>query len=182
MTEEIKHIIEKKRFRRSWDDYLSYFGFVVPIAVFILGLELAIRRSVFKENIAGLILIIASVFLTRFLLIRTSQLNEFEEIRNEKTQEENFAMVLQGLSQLNIVEIDKDLHNCAINARYKTKLLPPVFEWLTIICLDNRVLVNSRPIPAVAILWIRRNAMIDFKRVVANARTNQKHTAVKDSP
>ena len=166
MTAEIKYIIENKRFKRSWDDYLSYFGFVVPIAVFILGLELTIRRSDFKENIAGVILLIASAFLTRFLLIRTSQLNEFEELKNEKTQEENFAMVLQGLSRLNIVEMDKDLHHSVINARYKTKLLPPVFEWLTIVCLDNRILVNSRPIPATGILWFRRNAMIDFKRVL----------------
>lgn len=166
MTKEIKYIIENKRFRRTWDDYLSYLGFIGPIVLFVLSLELIIRRSDPQENIVGVILIIASFFLTRFLVVRTKQLNEFEELKKEGTQEENFAEVVKGLKQLNVVEIIQDANNSTISAKYKTKLLPPVFEWLTIVCLDDRILVNSRPIPAVGLIWLRRNAIIDFRRVL----------------
>ena len=166
MTREVKYIIENKRFRRKWDDYLWYWEFIVPILIFMYGLELIIRGGYLENYFLGTLSIIAAFLLTRFILLRKRQLNEFEEIENKRTQAENFEMVLKGLKSLNVVEIDKDVHSWTINAKCKSSLIPPVFEWLTIVCMDNCLLVNSRPTPSTMMFWIRRNAMIDFQRLV----------------
>ena len=166
MTREVKYIIENKRFRRKWDDYLWYWEFIVPILIFMYGLELIIRGGYLENYFLGTLSIIAAFLLTRFILLRKRQLNEFEEIENKRTQAENFEMVLKGLKSLNVVEIDKDVHSWTINAKCKSSLIPPVFEWLTIVCMDSCLLVNSRPTPSTMMFWIRRNAMIDFQRLV----------------
>jgi uncharacterized membrane protein YiaA len=173
MTREVKYIIENKRFKRTWDDYLSYWEFVVPVLIFNYGLDLTARGLDPKDYFLGPLLIVVAFLLVKFILLRKRQLNEFEEIKNTLTQAENFEQVLKGLKILNVVEVDQDGHNWTINARYKSSLIPPVHEWLTIVCLDNRVLVNSRPTPATMLLWIRRSAMIDFKKTyVKSAAAN----------
>jgi len=138
----------------------------MPILIFLYGLELTVTGEEVKSYFLGPLLVIVAFLLTKFILLRTRQLNEFEEIKNRMTQAENFEIVLKGLKSLNVIEVNRDVHNWTINAKYKSKLIPPVFEWLTIVCLDNRVLVNSRPTPTTMMLWIRRKAMIDFKRLV----------------
>lgn len=143
MTREIKYIIENKRFKTTWDDYLSYWEFVIPALIFIYGFELTIRASGIKDYFIGPSLIVVAILLTKFILLRRKQLNEFEEIKNGMTQTENFEVVLKGLKTLNVIEVDRDVHNWTINAKYKSSLIPPVYEWLTIVCLDNRVLVNQ---------------------------------------
>ncbi len=166
MIREVKYIIENKRFKGTWDDYLSYWEFVIPILIFLYGLELTVKGADFMDYFVGPLLVIVAFLLTKFILLRKRHLNEFEEIKNKRTQEENFEIALNGLKRLNVVEIDRDVHNWTINAKCKSSLIPPVFEWLTIVCLDNCVLVNSRPTPPTMMFWIRRNAMIDFKRLV----------------
>lgn len=166
MTRDINYIIKNKKFKTTWDDYLLYWEFLVPILVFGYGLELTIKQQGTTGYLVGPSLIVASIILVRFALLRKRQLNEFEEVINEMTQEENFSQVLEGLRKISVVEVDKDIFNWTIQAKYRTTFLPAVFEWLTIVCLDNRILINSRPAPATIIFWIRRNAVLDFKRVM----------------
>jgi hypothetical protein len=166
MTQEVKYIIENKRFKTTWDDYLSYWEFIVPLLSFIYGLDLTVRSSGLEDYFLSALLVVVAFLLTKFILLRRKQLNEFEEMENRMSQAENFEVVLKGLKTLSVVEVDRDVHNWTINAKYKSSLIPPVYEWLTIVCLDNRVLVNSRPTPATMLLWLGRNAMIDFKRLV----------------
>jgi hypothetical protein len=166
MTREVKYIVENKRFKGTWDDYLPYWEFAVPILIFLFGLELSIKAVALKDYLFGPLLLIVAILLTKLILLRKRQLNEFDEIQNTMTQSENFNAVLTGLKALNVTEVERDVHNWTINAKYKSRLIPPVFEWLTIVCLDNRILVNSRPTPAILMFWVRRNAMIDFKRLV----------------
>ena len=87
---------------------------------------------------------IVCLLLIKFILVRRRQLNEFEETKNNRTREENFEIVLKGLKKLNVVEIDRDLHNWTINAKYKSSLVAPAAEWLTIICLDACILVEFK--------------------------------------
>jgi hypothetical protein len=89
-----------------------------------------------------------------------------KKIHNNRTQEENFGTVQEILKKLTIVEIDRDIHNWTVNAKYKNEFIPPFFEWLTIVCLDKRILVNSRPAQPTIMLWLRRNAMIHFKKLL----------------
>lgn len=166
MTREIKYIIENKKFQSTWGDYLSYWEFLIPVLILGYGLELTVSASGLKGYFIGTLLAVVAFLLTKFIFLRKKQLNEFEEIKNRMTQAQNFEDVLKGLKTLNMVEVDRDFHNWIINAKYKSSFIPPVYEWLTIVCLDNRVLVNSRPTPTTMMLWIRRNAMIDFKRLM----------------
>jgi hypothetical protein len=165
MTREVRYIMENRRFKRTWDDYLCYWEFLVPILIFVIAIELSFRGSKIQDYLISLILIVVSAMLTRFAALRNRQLNEFEEITNKLSQADNFYVVLEGLKKLNVIEIDKDFHNWTINAKCKSKSLPPV-EWLTIVCLDNRVLINSRPTPTTILFWFRRAAMIDIRRFV----------------
>lgn len=166
MTREVRFIIENKRFKASWEDYAVYWEFIAPVLIFIFGFELTIKGAKLIDYVLGPVTISASFPLIPFMLRRKRQLTEFEEIPNTRTKEVNFEIILQGLKTLNVVEVDRDIHNWTINAKYKTSSLPPVYEWLTIVCMDNLVLVNSRPVPVTMLLWIRRNAMIEFKRLV----------------
>jgi len=162
MTSEVKYIIENRRFKKTWDDYLSYWEFMAPITAVIIGFFLLYEGREIKNYIIGVLLILLTYPLTRFLFLRLRQLNEFEELERKGTDVENFNYVIQKLKTLNIVELENDIHSLTINAKYQSTFIPPVFEWLTIVCLDNKILVNSRPFPAGMILWLRRNAMIEF--------------------
>lgn len=164
MTREINYIIENKKFKKTWDDYLPCWEFLIPILAFAYGLELTIRGQALPNYFVGSSLILGSILLVRFALLRKRQLIEFEEVANKMIQEENFNLVLEGLRKISVVEVDNDIHSWTINAKYKTTFLPPFFEWLTIVCLDNRVLINSRPSPVTIVFWIRRNAVMDVKK------------------
>lgn len=162
MTSEVRYIIENRKFKRTWDDYLSYWEFIAPLLTVIIGLSLLYAGGEIKNYIIGVLLILLTYPLTRFLFVRHRQLSDFEELQIKGTSEENFNYVIQQLKTLNIVELNMDIHSLTINAKYRSTFIPPVFEWLTIVCLDDKILVNSRPFPASMILWLRRNAMIDF--------------------
>lgn len=162
MTSEVRYIIENRKFKRTWGDYLSYWEFIAPVLTIVIGFFLLYAGKEIKNYIIGISLILVTYPLTRFLSIRLRQLSGFEELQIKGTSEENFDYVVQRLKTLNIVELEKDIHTLTINAKYRSIFIPPAFEWLTIVCLDNKILVNSRPFPASMMLWLRRNAMIDF--------------------
>ena len=100
------------------------------------------------------------------MLVRLRQINRFEELENTRTNQENFEHCILKLKTLNIAEVDNDVHNLTINAKYRSTLIPPFYEWLTIVCLDNKILVNSRPTPTTLLFWLRRNAIIEFVKYV----------------
>lgn len=162
MTSEVAYIIENRKFKKTWDDYFTYGEFLAPVLTVVIGFVLLYEGGEVNNYIIGILLILVTYPLTRFLLIRLRQLNGFEELRIKGTREENFHYVIQKLKTLNIVELDNDIHSLTINAKYRSTFIPPVYEWLTIVCLDDKILVNTRPFPAGMILWLRRNAMIDF--------------------
>lgn len=164
MTTEVRYIIENRKFKRTWDDYLTCWEFIVPMLTIAVGFSLLYEGKEIKNYIIGILLLISTVPLTKFLFIRLRQLNGFEELQNKGTSEESFSHVIHRLKTMNIVELDKDIHNFTINAKYRSTLIPPVFERLTIVCLDDKILVNSRPFPATMLFWFRRNALIDFIR------------------
>lgn len=168
MTAEVRYIIENKRFKRTREDYAIYWELLIPIGIFAVGLNQLIKGLEFNDYLRGTLLILVSISLTKFVLHRLSQLNQFEELNNKRTKEENFEHCLDKLKNLNIVDIDKDVHNLAINAKYKGTFILPIYEWLTIVCLDNKVLVNSRPAPTTLLFWFRRNTMIDFRKYAVN--------------
>jgi hypothetical protein len=145
MTSEVKYIVENRKFKRTWGDYLSYWEFIVPITAVVIGFFLLYEGREIKNYIIGVLLVLLTYPLTRFLFLRLRQLNEFEELELKGTNEENFNYVIQRLKTLNIVELEKDIHTLTINAKYRSTFIPPVFEWLTIVCLDDKILVNSRP-------------------------------------
>ena len=169
MTTEVRYIIENRKFKRALEDYLDYGEFIVPILTLGIGSFFLYEGKEIKNYIIGILLILSTFPLTKFLLIRHRQLNGFEELQNKGTGQENFNYVIQRLKTLNIVELDKDVHNLTINAKYRSILIPPVFEWLTIVCLDDMILVNSRPFPTTMLLWFGRNAIIDFIKCVNSA-------------
>ena len=166
MTKEVQYIIENKKFKRKWEDFLPYWEFLIPMLIFFVGLESILKGKALEDYALGLLLMSVTFFLTSFGLLRARQMNDFEEIRNTMTKEDNFNVVLQGLKSMGVVEVDRDIDNWTISAKYKTTFLPPVFEWLTIVCQDNKLLINSRPTPGTFLLWLRRNAIIDLKRLV----------------
>ena len=166
MTTEVKYIIKNRKFKQTWDDYLTYWEFIIPILTSVVGLIFLYEGKETKNYVLGTLLILSTFLLTKFLLVRLRQLNGFEELQNKRTSKENFDYCIQTLKRLNIKEIDKDIHNLTINAKYRSTLIPPIYEWLTIVCLDNKILVNSRPTPATILFWIRRNAIIEFIKCV----------------
>ena len=170
MTSEVRYIIENRKFKKTWEDYFDYFEFIFLILVPLKGVLLIYEGGGVINYVLGTLLIMATFPLAKFMFVRHRQLNEFEEIESKGTSEENFIRVLQGLKTLNIIELDRDFLNVTINAKYRaTVLIPPFIEWLTIVCLDDKILVNSRPFPPSRIMWFRRNAMIDFVNSLNNA-------------
>jgi hypothetical protein len=169
MTSEVRYIIENRKFKRTWDDYLSHWEFIAPVLTLVIGFLLLYEGTKIENYIIGILLMLLTYPLTRFLFIRLRQLSGFEELQIKGTSEENFNYVIQRLKTLNIVELENDIHSSTINAKYRSTFIPPVFEWLTIVCLDDKILVNSRPFPASMMLWLRRNAMIDFIRACNGA-------------
>lgn len=168
MTREVNYIIEHRKFQSTMDDYATYLQFLAPLFIFILGVTFLIEDGVTPTVLLGALLILLSLPLTWFLLVRIKQLNRFEELKNTKTKEDNFALCLAKLQALNIATIDRDFHNSTISAKYMSTLIPPRYEWLTIVCLDNTILVNTRPDPSIILLWVRRNAMIEFRKTIAD--------------
>ena len=166
MTTEVRYIIENRKFKRTWDDHLTYWEFFFPMLAGVLGLVFLYEGKELGNYIIGTLLILSTFPLTNFLLVRLRQINGFEEFENKRTNAENFEHCILGLKTLNIVEVDNDVHNLTINAKYRSTLIPPFYEWLTIVCLDNKILVNSRPTPTTLLFWLRRNAMIEFVKYV----------------
>jgi len=166
MTTELRYIIENKKFKRTWDDYLTYWEFLVPMLATVVGLVFLYEGKEIGNYIMGPLLIISALPLTRFMLVRLRQINRFEELENTRTNQENFEHCILKLKTLNIAEVDNDVHNLTINAKYRSTLIPPFYEWLTIVCLDNKILVNSRPTPTTLLFWLRRNAIIEFVKYV----------------
>lgn len=166
MTTEVKYIVEHKKFKRTWDDYVTCWEFIIPIVTTLVGLILLYEGNEIEKSIIGTVLIVSSFPLMMFLLMRLRQINGFEELESKRTKEKNFQHCILRLKTLNIVEVDNDINNLTISAKYKSTLIPPVYEWLTIVCLDNKLLVNSRPTPATLLFWFRRNAIIAFIKSV----------------
>ena len=170
MTSEVRYIIENRKFKKTLVDYFDHFEFIFVIMVPLKGVLLLYEGGGVIKYVLGTMLILSTFPLAKFMSVRHRQLYEFEEIESKGTSEENFVRVLQGLKTLNIVELDRDFLNVTINAKYKaTSLIPPFIEWLTIVSLDDKILVNSRPFPPSRIMWFRRNAMIDFVNSLNNA-------------
>lgn len=166
MATEVKYIIENRKFKQTWDDYMVFWEFIIPVLTTITGLSFLYQGNGITSYLIGTFLIIFSFSVTKFLLIRLKQLSGFEELENKRTKEENFEHCVLTLQTFNIVEIDNDIHNLTINAKCRSTLMPTIYEWLTIVCLDNKILVNSRPTPTSILFWLRRNAMIEFKKKV----------------
>lgn len=162
MNKEVADIIQKKRFRRTWEDYLIFWEFLIPVLVGIFGID----RFNEGDFLVGGPLIVVGVGLTIFLIFRATQLNQFVAVRNSNTRQLNFDLSYKGLKNMRAATIETDLANWTLNAKCSAAAASPLDEWLTIVCLDNAVLVNSRPAPAILIFWWRRSALNAFRKYV----------------
>lgn len=166
MTGEVRYIIENKKFKQTWSDYLVYWEFVVPALMVVAGINFIFNGETILDYSIGIILILVSFPLVYFLRIRIRHLTGFEELINAGTDEENFNLCIQRLKNLNIVKVEADFHNLTINAKFRSIFIPPFYEWLTIVCLNKRILINSRPEPTFVLLWLRRNAVLELIKIL----------------
>ena len=166
MTKEVRYIIENRTFPPSLGDYLAYWQFAIPVVLFFVGIRFIWNGISLWNYLLGALFILIAPISAYFIYRRIKQINAFDEIENNRSQDDNFQYVSRALKNLNVVDVDRDIHNWTISARHKSTFLPPPYEWLTIVCLDEKILVNSRPLPPTAFLWLRRNAMIEFRKVM----------------
>lgn len=169
MKREVKYIIENKKFKTTWEDFASYLELIMPVVICLYGLQFAMKGNRIQDYVIGSILIVGSIILTRFALYRKRKLNGFEEIKTQLTQVDNFYAARETLRSLKCVEIDTDRHNFTINAKYEASVFNPVAEWLTIVCVDNCILVNTRPVPVTILFWIKRRAWSAFTKAFNSA-------------
>ena len=166
MTTEIRHIIQNKKFKSNWTEY---FGIVVMLVMLIscaiVGLSFSISGNGVTERLIGLLAMLGFFYLAFNAVRKFRLLNTFVTVETGLDQLENYKNTSQIVKNLPTTKTDYDFHNFCINVKlkdyapifgkYSTRQAFPI--WLTVVSLDNVVLINERPEQPEFVFWTRRS-------------------------
>ena len=154
MTKEIRFIIENHKFKSSWTEYFTFvFSLICLILVTIIGLSFLISGEGWQEKIAGLFITVMTIIGMVNLIRRFPNLNRFIVVETDKNQEDNYQFATKLVKEIDPKEIDHDIHNFCISAKVFSypEFIPKIItqsgfpSWITIVSLDNKLLINERP-------------------------------------
>ena len=154
MTKEIRFIIENHKFKSEWAEHFTLiFAVFCLTLVTIIGLSFLISGAAWQEKIVGLFISLATTLGTFNLIRRFPNLNKFIVIETDKKQVDNYRFATKLVKEIDPKEIDHDIHNFCISAKVCSypNFIPRTLRqsgfpsWITIISLDNKLLVNERP-------------------------------------
>ena len=142
--EELENIKKNKRWTVTFADFYSrYFFILFPLAIVFIGSVMSI--SGFKNNVtdlktAAIIILTIGFFLTVFVVKRLYQNQTFESFKVQELTTDKIDFALK-YAKLNNVKYHRLGYYTAMT---KTSW----FSWgeeITIIMVDNELLINSRP-------------------------------------
>ena len=154
MTKEIRFIIENHKFKSERAERFTFIFVVICLTlVTIIGLSFLISGETWKEKIVGAAYFLLTTLGTINLIRRFPNLNKFTVIKTDKNQIDNYQFATKLVKEIDPIEIDHDIHNFCISAKVfsypdfipKTLRHSGFPSWITIISLDNKLLVNERP-------------------------------------
>lgn len=164
MTTEIRFIIENKRFKSDSSEYLIFFfAFIFFVVITAGGLYLVVYVEDWLVKLTGLQIGSLGCLATYNLVRRFKQLNKFEGIETSNGQAENYDWMAQLVKTLYPLEVEYDIHNFCISAKvshFSTFMVDTLrnsgfSSWLTILCLDGKLLINERPEITGLAFWTR---------------------------
>ncbi len=154
MTKEIRFVIENHKFKSEWAEYFTFIFVVICLTLAtIIGLSFLISGETWTEKIIGTFISLLTTLGTINLIRRFPNLNKFTVIETNENQVDNYRFATKLVKEINPIEIDHDIHNFCISAKVFSypDFIPKILRqsgfpsWITIISLDNKLLVNERP-------------------------------------
>ena len=164
MTKEISYIIENRKFKSTWSESIGLAVWLLMIfAGTIVGLSFAISGGNFFERLFGLLAIIILLYLAFNAYRKFKLLNTFVTVETGLNQRDNYNNASEIIKKILPTKTEYDNHNYCISIKIKDYLLLfgkiatrqnfPV--WITIVALDNVLLINERPEQPEFIFWTR---------------------------
>ena len=167
MTEKqiIDYIKINQSFPNTFDDYFNYGMLIFPLCFIVMGLVLIYNVVQFGNNdliLFAIGLITIGIPFLRFTLIRLNDNLRFVEhntgLSIEGNLEKSYKILIENLKG---TKVTKDGKNSIVYGQIGISGLS-WGEKITIICLDNKILINSKPKQPVTICKDRLN----IKRIV----------------
>ena len=162
MTKEIRFIIENHKFKSEWTERFTFmFAVACLTLVTIIGLSYSISIETWPERIAGLLIPLMTTFGIINLIRRFPNLNKFTVVNTGKNQVDNYQFATKLVKEIDPIETEHDIHNFCISVKVfsypdfipKTLRRSGFPSWITIISLDNKLLINERPEILRLALW-----------------------------